>query len=96
MIIGFVTGNVVATRKNEHLKGYKLLIVQPVGDAMEKKGDPMIALDTVGAGIGETVLILDEGTGARQVMKDPEAPVRTVIVGIIDSIDTYLKKGRVN
>jgi microcompartment protein CcmK/EutM len=47
----------------------------------------LIAVDTVGAGAGETVLVLDEGNGARQVLEAPDAPVRAVIVGVIDQIE---------
>ena len=51
-------------------------------------GKDLIAVDTVGAGAGETVLVLDEGNGARQVLEAPDAPVRAVVVGVIDEIET--------
>ena len=50
-------------------------------------GGYLIAMDTIGAGSGETVLILDEGTGARQILDDANAPVRSVIVGIVDAVE---------
>ena len=62
----------------------------PAVDLLDLKGKPtgkdLIAVDSVGAGAGETVLVLDEGNGARQVLKAPQAPIRAVIVGIIDEL----------
>ena len=52
-------------------------------------GGYLIALDGIGAGNGETVLVLDEGTGARQILDDAQAPVRSIVVGIVDGIDTH-------
>ena len=53
----------------------------------EPVGDYLIAVDSVGSGVGETVLIVDEGNSARQVVKDKEAPIRSIIIGIIDEIN---------
>jgi ethanolamine utilization protein EutN len=82
-----VVGTVVSTITTPILEDRTLLLVdllQPDGSAA---GGYLIAVDTVGAGTGETVLILDEGTGARQIVGAPFGPLRTVIVGIVDSID---------
>ena len=86
MILGKVTGTVVATISHPHFKGRRLLVVQPFlipGDPMD--GD-FIALDNSQAGIGDTVLVNREGGGARQVLDNPDACVNSVIVGIVDSI----------
>ncbi len=81
MIIGTVVGSIVATRKNEKLVGQKLLIVRPV-DGMEEKKE-FVAIDNVGAGIGEVVLVA-RGSAARIGCGLAEAPVDAAIVGIVD------------
>lgn len=81
MVIGTVTGSIVSTRKNDKLVGQKLLIVRPL-DNMEEKGD-FVAIDNVGAGIGETVLVA-KGSAARVGCGLSEAPVDAAIVGIVD------------
>ena len=83
MVIGTVTGSIVSTRKNDKLVGQKLLIVRPL-DNMEEKGD-FVAIDNVGAGIGETVLVA-KGSAARVGCGLSEAPVDAAIVGIVDEI----------
>ena len=86
MFIAKVAGTVVATIKLPAFHSQKLLLVErlsPQGDVQEPY---MIAVDTVQAGVGDTVLVLDEGNGARQVMAAENAPIRTVIVGIVDSV----------
>lgn len=80
MLRGFVTGTVVSTRKCESLVGSKLMEVEVQKGAEKRK---MIAVDSVGAGIGEEVLVTT-GTGARLALRDANAPVDAVIVGIID------------
>ncbi len=87
MLIAKVTGVVVATRKNKHLEGNRLLIVQPLDRDGKPKGNSMMAVDQGYAGFGETVLVIDEGNSARQVFNNPEIPVRTFIVGVIDRVD---------
>ena len=79
----------VSTVKNRHLNGYKLMIVQPLTPQEEPDGEAFMALDTVDAGEGDLVLINDEGSGARLVMDDDGAPVRALIVGVIDNIDLF-------
>lgn len=87
MIIAKVTGVVVASQKNKHLEGYRLLIVQPLDRNGKPEGNSMMAVDQSYAGFGETVLVIDEGNSARQVFGNPEIPVRTFIAGVIDRID---------
>jgi microcompartment protein CcmK/EutM len=86
MQLARVIGPVVSTVKQRALAGRSLLLVQPVTPLGTPQGMQMIAVDTVSAGEGDLVLLLDEGTGARQVMQDSTAPVRTVIVGIVDDV----------
>ena len=83
MIIGTVVGSIIATRKNEKLVGQKLLVVRP-RDGMEENGE-FVAIDDVGAGIGETVLVA-RGSAARVGCGLAEAPVDAAIVGIVDEI----------
>jgi ethanolamine utilization protein EutN len=87
MIVGIVIGEVTATIKHPFYGGRKLLIVARCDPAGQPTADYVIAVDTVGAGRGETVLVNDEGNGARQVLANADGPVRSVIVGIIDRTD---------
>ncbi len=86
MKIGQVTGTVVSTIHLPIMTGKRMLLVDLLDLSGRATGDYVIAIDTVDAGAGETVLILDEGTGARQVLGEPDAPVRAVVVGIVDEI----------
>ncbi len=88
MKIGRVAGTVVATICSPALDGRKLLYVDLLDLDGNATGKDLIAVDAVGAGAGETVLVLDEGNGARQVLEAPNAPIRAVIVGIVDEIET--------
>ncbi|NOX63032.1 MAG: EutN/CcmL family microcompartment protein [Chloroflexi bacterium] len=88
MYIGRVVGTVVATIKHPAYQGYKLLTVarESLSGELEEKYD--IALDTVQAGMGDWVLVMDEGNSARQVLgMEPWGPVRAVIVGIVDEVE---------
>ena len=82
-----VVGEVVSTEKHEALRGWKLLLVAFDDPSGEPTGEEVIALDSVDAGVGDRVLIHDEGTGASQVMGTPRGPVRTMVVGVVDSVD---------
>lgn len=87
MEIGQVIGTVVSTRKHERLVGSKIQIVQPLDPRnMTAKGEPYVAVDAVGAGVGEQVLIA-RGSAARKAMDNESAPVDATIVGIIDEVD---------
>jgi len=81
MQIARVLGNLWATKKDERLAGYKLLVVQVKGAK-----ETVVAVDTVGAGIGEDVLVV-RGSRTAGMLRDPSAPVDAAIVGIIDSVE---------
>ena len=87
MKIGCVVGEVVSTVKIPSLCCHKLLYVQLVDEQDRPKGTPIIALDTVGAGEGEKVLLVDEGNAASQILGEKQVPVRTLVVGIVDRVD---------
>ena len=86
MTLGRVIGNVVSTAKVEALFGYKILMVQPIDPEGNDAGSVTLALDSVQAGEGDTVLIIDEGNSARMIVGDSMAPIRTMIVGIVDQV----------
>jgi microcompartment protein CcmK/EutM len=86
MYVGRVCGTVVATIKHAAFNGRKLLIVDKLGEDGEPTGDYDICVDVVQAGVGDKVLVIDEGNGARQVLNMKVAPVRAVIVGIVDDV----------
>jgi len=86
MIIGKVVGTVVTTISHPDYKNRKLLVVQPMVLEGEKPDEDFLALDNTHAGIGDTVLVNREGSGARQVLNNPDACVISVIVGIVDSV----------
>jgi ethanolamine utilization protein EutN len=87
LLIGKVIGNIVSTIKLQDYQGFKLLLVQPVDAEGRSWKDPLICIDIVDAGVGETVLFIDEGNSARQLLGlEPSGAVRAVIVGIVDEI----------
>jgi ethanolamine utilization protein EutN len=88
MIIGKVAGEIYSTINHKFYDHKKLLVVDKVDAKGQKSGDYIIAVDSVGAGYGETVLVIDEGNSARQVVDDSSAPIRSIIIGIIDEIVT--------
>ena len=86
MILGRVIGTVVSTIQHPSLDGQRLLLVERLGIDGRPGGGTVIAIDSVDAGIGETVIVVDEGNSARLVLGNKDAPARTVIVGVVDSI----------
>jgi len=86
MILGKVVGTVVTTISHRDYKNRRLLVVQPLGLEDEAPDEDFIALDSTQAGIGDTVLVNREGSGARQVLQNPDACIISVIVGIVDSV----------
>jgi ethanolamine utilization protein EutN len=90
MFFAQVIGTVWATRKDENLKSFKLQFIQPLNSKREKAGDPIVAVDTIGAGVGETVMYI---TAREATIPLPVemAPVDASIVGIVDRIDTEIE-----
>jgi ethanolamine utilization protein EutN len=86
MILGRVSGEIHSTINHPFYDARKLLLVEKTDPEGTPAGGYVIAVDAVGAGVGERVLVLDEGNGARQVFDAPDAPVRSVVVGIIDTV----------
>ncbi len=87
MLIGRIIGDVVATQKAASHEGRKILVVQPLNLDGSDRGEAVLALDAVGAGIGERVLIVTEGFGAMTAVGRTNAPIDMAVVGIIDSVD---------
>ena len=87
MQIGRVVGSVVATQKHRKFEGATLLLVQPLNLDDTPRGTPLLAVDGVGAGVDEKVLIVLEGRAAGEAIGKKGAPVDAAIVGIIDAVD---------
>jgi ethanolamine utilization protein EutN len=88
MILARVIGEIHGTIKHPFYEGRKLLVCEKTSPAGVGSGDYVIAVDSVGAGQGEEVLVLDEGNGARQVLGSADGPVRAVVVGIVDAVSS--------
>jgi ethanolamine utilization protein EutN len=86
MIIGRILGTVVATRKDERLEGKKLLLVRPINLQGEDESSYLVAVDTVGAGFREKVLVVS-GSSARLAEGLKDRPVDAAIVGIVDTVE---------
>jgi len=86
MYLAKVRGTVVSTQKDPHLVGCKLLITQRIDDKGAYLSKPDVSVDTVGAGVGEIVIITG-GSSARYAAGKPEAPIDSTIVGIVDSTE---------
>ncbi len=84
MFIAEVLGTVVASEKHEAYQGRKIMVVQPLDLQGNSCGNSLLAIDEVRAGVGDTVLVLNEGSSARQVVNDDLAPLRAVIMGVVD------------
>ena len=87
MFIARVVGDVVSTHKHAHLSGKKLLLVRRLALDGSEEGAELIALDVVGVGTGERVLVVQEGGSARALFDDPDIPAQAVVVGVVDRID---------
>ena len=87
MLIGRVVGTVVSTQKNKKHEGAKLLLVQPLTLENEPRGPAVLAIDSVGAGVGEKVLLVIEGKAAGAALGKKAAAVDAAIIGIVDTVD---------
>jgi len=85
--IARVIAPVVATQKPRSYQGLKTFLVRPLNLDGAEEGAAFVAIDRVQAGVGDTVLLLQEGSSARFILNDSEAPARSVIVGIIDHVE---------
>lgn len=86
MILGKVRGQIYSTINHPFYDGKRLLIVDKLTPELQPTGDYLIAIDSVGAGSDETVLVIDEGNSARQIVDDSVAPLRSIVVGIVDDV----------
>jgi ethanolamine utilization protein EutN len=86
MQIGRVIGTLVSTQKQPKLEGAKLLLVQMLTLDDEPRGAPLLTIDSVGAGVGEKVLVVIEGRAAGEALRKKAAPVDAAIIGIIDQV----------
>ena len=89
MQIGRIVGTVVATQKHRKFDGAKLLLVQPLNPDDTPRGTPVLAVDGVGAGVDEKVLVVMEGRAAGEALGRKAAPVDAAIVGIIDTVTMH-------
>ncbi|MBM3751603.1 MAG: ethanolamine utilization protein EutN [Acidimicrobiia bacterium] len=87
MQIGRVIGTVVSTQKHQKIDAAKLLLVQPLTLDEKPKGTAVLAIDSVGAGVGEKVLLVIEGKAAQDALRRKGAPVDAAIVGIVDAVE---------
>ena len=87
MQIAEVVGTVVSTQKNRKLEGAKLLLVQPLTLEGAPRGTALVAIDAVGAGVGEKVLVVIEGKAAGDALGRKAAAVDAAIIGIVDAVD---------
>ncbi len=86
MYLGRVMGNATATVKHPSMEGWKLLLVMALqADGRTIEGDPILVVDSIGAGKGETVIITSDGIGARELVGSPNSPVRWSVLGICDA-----------
>ncbi len=87
MILGRIIGSVVSVIHHPVVEGRKLLVAERLDPSGQPTGGYVIAIDAIGAGQGETVLVLDEGYGARQFLDDADAPVRSLVVCFFDAVE---------
>ena len=87
MMIARVVGNLVATQKNAKLEGAKLLLVQPLGLDGKDRGATVLAIDSVDAGIGDRVLLVQDGKAAQQALGKGTAAVDAAVIGVIDALE---------
>ena len=84
MVLARIEGNVVSTVKHSSLRGWRLLICQPMDGKGQPQGVPIIAIDPHGAAMHETVMVSTDGAAARRIVNDLKSPVRYFVLGIVD------------
>lgn len=88
MFIARVVGDVVATHRHGDLGGRKLLLIRRLSLSGEEEGGEVIALDVIGVGVGERVLVVQEGNAARSLFRSKAIPAQAVVVGVVDHFET--------
>jgi ethanolamine utilization protein EutN len=91
MMLARVEGSAISTRKHPSFDGWRLIVCQPLSSTAEPEGTPIVALDPLGAGLNQTVIVSTDGSAARLAVKDPNSPARMMIVGIVDEIESDSK-----
>lgn len=86
MILGKVVGQIYSTINHPFYQSKRLLVVEQLTPEGRAAGKYLIAVDSVDAGWGETVLVIDEGNSARQIVQDSQAPIRSIIIGVVDQV----------
>ena len=84
MQLATVVGQGVATVKHPSMHGWRLLLVQPLGPNGKNDGEPLLAIDNLGAGAGHRVIICNDGAGARELVGSKDSPVRWMVLGVCD------------
>jgi microcompartment protein CcmK/EutM len=87
VFVGRVAGEITATINHPGYEHRRLLIVDRLDPTGKPAGGYLVAVAAIEAGVGDRVLVLDEGTGARQILSDSKAPIRSIVVGIVDAVD---------
>jgi ethanolamine utilization protein EutN len=87
MTLGRVIGNLVSTQKNEKLEGTKLMLVQPLDLEIKPRGAPILAIDGVDAGVGDLILLIQDGRSAQLVLGKGTAAVDAAIIGVVDAVE---------
>lgn len=88
MFLAKIKGNIVSTPKNKHLIGHKLLLVHQIDfEGNFIGGNDVIAIDLVDAGVGDEVIVVQEGDAVQQILGHADAPVNTMIIAVVDNID---------
>ena len=90
MVLAKVVGNVVATQKDRRYEGARILLVQPINPDGTRAGDELLALDSVDAGIGDTVVVVREGWSASTAATgEPGAAIDSAIIGVVDEVEAH-------
>lgn len=89
MVLGKVMGTVVSTIKHIDYLCYKLYVIQPLDAERNPAGETFLACDTVQSGVGDTVLVMREGNGVRQILQKEICCIRSLVVGVVDEVDAH-------
>ena len=87
MLLARIDGSATATIRHPSAKGWKLAICQPIDDQGNDTGTPIIALDRLGAGLHQRVMVSSDGATLRDWVNDPRSPLRNMIIGLVDEVE---------